>query len=91
MKTTDEKENLIMDISTPENNERAPEHHIRQRAFEIYLNRDEHEGNEATDWLQAENELNPSKDYLDKNEEDGNETNNWFQNEHILSPLEEDV
>ncbi len=84
MKTTDEK---------------APEQRIRQRAFQIYLDREEHEGNEATDWFQAENELNPSKDYPDnpskdypdKDEEEGDETTNWFQNEHILSPLEEDV
>ena len=89
MKTTDENENPLMAISTSENNIKAPEHHIRQRAFEIYLDRNEDEGNEASDWLQAERELNPPNDYNDSDGEEDNETPNWFQAEHELSPSEE--
>jgi hypothetical protein len=36
----------------------APSHEeIRRRAYEIYLERDGHGGNELDDWLQAEAEL----------------------------------
>ncbi len=61
MKTKDKKEDSLMVISSSGNDLKVPEHHIRQRAFEIYLNRDKDEGNETTDWFQAKHELNPSE------------------------------
>ena len=90
MKTRDEKKKPLM-VNSLENNIKVPEHQIRQRAFEIYLGRNEDEGNEATDWIQAENELNPSEDYLDSVEEESFETTDWSKIEHDLAPREEDV
>ena len=60
MKTTIKKENPILLVSSSENIMKAPEQHIRERAFEIFLDRNEDGGSEMTDWYQAENELNPS-------------------------------
>ena len=34
-----------------------PEHNLRHRAYEIYLNRGPNPGDEIGDWLQAEQEL----------------------------------
>ena len=36
--------------------------HIRNRAYEIYLSREERAGDAMSDWLQAERELFESKD-----------------------------
>ncbi len=62
MKATDKKKNSIMVISTLKNNIQVPEHHIRKRAFEIFIERGEDEGSERNDWFQAEQELNKLKD-----------------------------
>lgn len=59
MKTTDKKQNSLMVVSSSKKKIKVPEHQIRQRAFEIFLDREvEDEGNETTDWFQAEHELN---------------------------------
>ncbi len=54
-------EQVLRDLQAVEANElvsRGPtEAEIRQRAHEIYLNRDGAPGNEVVDWLQAEAEL----------------------------------
>ncbi len=39
--------------------------HIRQRAYEIYLSRNEGPGDEVQDWLQAERELRSRKSLSD--------------------------
>jgi hypothetical protein len=36
------------------------EEHIRERAYEIYIERGEDDGRALDDWLQAENELQKS-------------------------------
>jgi Protein of unknown function (DUF2934) len=46
-------------------NQPTPEH-IRQRAYEIYLSRNEAPGDELQDWLQAERELRSPKSLSDE-------------------------
>jgi hypothetical protein len=61
MKTTNKKENSMM-VKSPsktktKTNIKSTEHHIRKRAYEIFLHRAEDAGNETTDWSQAEYEI----------------------------------
>lgn len=57
MKTTDQKKKSPKVISSLKNNIKDHEHHVRQRAFEIFQDREEYEGTETTDWFQAKHEL----------------------------------
>lgn len=61
MKATNKKTNSVVVVSSSKKIIKTSEHHIRQRAFEIFLDRYEDEGNEITDWIQAEHELNRPK------------------------------
>lgn len=91
MKTKVEKKKPQRVIPSSENNIKVSEHQIRQRAFEIYLDRNEEEGNQANDWFQAERELNPAEGHLKIDKEEVIQTNKWSQVEHDLNPREEDV
>lgn len=58
MKTSEKKKNTVLAKPASKVKTKVAEHHIRQRAFEIYVSRNNGEGTEATDWSQAEQELN---------------------------------
>ena len=58
MKTSEKKKSTVLAKPASKVKTKVAEHHIRQRAFEIFTSRNGNEGTEATDWLQAEQELN---------------------------------
>jgi len=57
MNTTTRKKNSAQSALTSKKSTSISKQHIRQRAFEIYLERGAVPGHEEEDWQQAEREL----------------------------------